>query len=339
MVKVWLIAALCTTAFGASITYNYTGNTFTVCNGATFLNVNCPANSFSDYDIASLTFSTLGANLSSANEASSPNLIAWMIGDALGDTPSFSSTDANAASELTALSLSTNSGGGITGWAMAAETPGFFLSPTSFLAGGTFYGINNPTFIGGSGFPNADDLIGNGGNTNSAPGGGYNLSNGFTGSWTETLNGFQGGTTAAPVFLLGGSPVAKVTGTISGLGAEEYYGFYWNGGAFSATASIMGASGAGSYLFTEGPAASFCGGGASQTLNSGDSFMSTIAIGILAPGQYCIGIDADNANDPNFALTFNTPLSSGPEPSGFALISVGLGVGVLRHAKRGRQHS
>jgi hypothetical protein len=134
--------------------------------------------------------------------------------------------------------------------------------------------------------------------------------------------------------------VAAVTGTISGLGAEEYYGFFWPGGAFSATASISGASGAASYLFTEGLAGSFCSGGASQTLNSADSFTSTISNANLPPGQYCIGIDANNANDPNFSVTFITPVRGVPEPSCFLLLSVGLGmIGVLRHAKRGRHDS
>jgi hypothetical protein len=190
MVRTWLILAVFAPAFGGSITYNYTGNTFDVCNGATFLNVNCPANSFSDYDIASLTFSApLGANLSSASEASSPNLLAWTFSDALGDTPSFSSTDTNAATELQELSLSTNGSGAITGWTMLAETAGFFLTPTTFLPGGTSFYIVSPSFIGGgSGLPEADSLIGNGGNTNGAPGGGWNLSSGVPGTWTETSN-------------------------------------------------------------------------------------------------------------------------------------------------------
>lgn len=335
MVKTWLMLAVCTPAvFGASIAYNYTGNTFTVCNGATSINGNCPANVFSDRILASATFSSpLGANLSSANEASS--VVAWTMGDALGLTPSFSSLDANAAAEFQGLVLSTNGVGGISAWGMVAETAGFFLNPTTFLPGGTFYGINNPTFIGGSGFPNADDLIGNGGNTNSAPGGGWNVSSGLTGTWTETLNGFQGGTTAAPVFLLSGSPVAGVSGSIGGQGAQEYYGFYWAGGAFSATASITGASGTASYLFSEGLASGFCGGGASSTLNSVDSFTSTIGSADLAPGQYCIGIDANSPNDPNFSITFNTPVSAVPEPSGLILLSAGLGmIRVLRRAKR-----
>jgi hypothetical protein len=72
-------------------------------------------------------------------------------------------------------------------------------------------------------------------------------------------------------------------------------------------------------------------------LNSADSFTGTIAIGNLAAGQYCIGIDATSSQDPNFALTFNTPVtgSQAPEPSGFLLLPISLGmIGVLRRAKR-----
>jgi hypothetical protein len=119
------------------------------------------------------------------------------------------------------------------------------------------------------------------------------------------LIGFQGGTSvAAPV--LPGAIVAVVTGSISGQGSESYYSFQWSGGAFSATASVTGASNTASYLFSEGPTGS-CNSG-SMTLNSGDSFTSTISVPNLTPGQYCIGIDATNSNDPAFTLTFNTPV-------------------------------
>ena len=324
---------LCAVAFGDTITYNYTGNSFTVCNGTNSINGACPANSFTDYNVASLTFSApLGANLSNANEVSSPDLLSWMIGDSLGNIPTFASTDPNAAAEITGMgvanfqngiSISTNSNGAITGWTMEASNA---------QAGA---GIWNPAPIGGSGFPVANAIVGN------VSGVFWHLSNGFTGTWTQTLNGFEGGTAAAPVFLLGGSPVAGVSGTIGGQGAEEYYGFFWAGGAFSATASISGASADASYLFTEGLAGSFCSGGASQTLNSGDSFSQTISIGNLAPGQYCIGIDANSANDPNFSLTFNTPVSgvaAGPEPSSFILLSTAFGMGVVaRRVKRSRR--
>ena len=69
----------------------------------------------------------------------------------------------------------------------------------------------------------------------------------------------------------------------------------------------------------------------SQTLNSSNGFDSTISVGNLAAGAYCVGIDANSANDPNFALSFNTPVSSSPEPSTFVLVSGGVVVAVCRN--------
>lgn len=158
----------------------------------------------------------------------------------------------------------------------------------------------------------------------------------------ETLINFQGGSSSTPVLLPSGEPVAELSGTIGGVGSEDYYLFSWAGGAFSATASITDAPNVGaSYLFSGGNAGS-CSSGGTATLNSDDSFTNTITIGDLAAGQYCIGIDANNANDPAFALTFNTPVTgtSTPEPSGFVLLSIGLGmISFLRLTKRGADKS
>jgi hypothetical protein len=129
-----------------------------------------------------------------------------------------------------------------------------------------------------------------------------------------------------------GTSVGEVTGTISGEGTEDYYGFYWGGGAFSATTSVTGASSGASYLFSEGLAGG-CNS-STATLNSGDGFTGTISVPSLAPGIYCIGIDANSPDDPAFTLTFNTPVSGVPEPSAFVLLSAALGmIGVLRLAK------
>jgi hypothetical protein len=132
----------------------------------------------------------------------------------------------------------------------------------------------------------------------------------------------QGGTTSSPVFLVGAQN-SEVTGTISGLGAEDYYSFYWGGGAFSATASVTGASNGGSYIFSAG-VASVCSSIGSQTLNSGDGFSNIISNADLPPGEYCIGLNANSANDPNFSLTFSSPVGNTPEPSTFMLLLGGL---------------
>ena len=152
----------------------------------------------------------------------------------------------------------------------------------------------------------------------------------------ETLHFFQGGLSSAPVPLPSGQLVGDVTGTISDDAPQDYYSFYWNGGAFSATATINGASSDASYLFSEGVAGS-CYSGASQPLNSGGGFTGTIATN-LAAGQYCIGIEAGGGEDPPYDLTFNTPVTGQvPEPSGFVLLSIGLAaMGVFRLGKRSR---
>ena len=143
----------------------------------------------------------------------------------------------------------------------------------------------------------------------------------------STLTSFTGGSSSAPAALPAATLVGAITGSIGGLGSQDYYSFFWPGGSFSATASLTGAPNpTSSYLFSEG-VTSACNGVASLTLNNGDSFTGTITNANLAAGQYCIGIDANNPTDPNFTLTFNTPVTSqAPEPTGLVLFSIGAGM-------------
>jgi hypothetical protein len=294
---------------GSPVTYYYTGKPFSQCDGGSPpLGAGpCPPSSLykSDYEIASLTFGApLAPNLSNANLAASPNLISWTIGDALG-LVSFSSTDANASTELQDLSLSTDSTGSIASWTLGAQPAPF----ENGQPGNAYIYVQGPASFNQQGFLVADALSYDGG---SEPGGaGYNLGNALAGTWSETLRNVQGGTTAAPVSLLSGSPVAQVSGTISGQGAQDYYTFYWGGGAFGATAYISGASSSASYLLTEGSAGA-CTGGASQTLSTHGplSFLGTITVPSLPPGEYCIGIDANNSSEPPFLLNFSPPVSA-----------------------------
>jgi hypothetical protein len=291
-------------------TYSYKGSNFTSCDGgAPPTGEVCPANYTSDYDTATLSFTApLPPNLSNVNVMSLPSFTAWQIGDAQGEV-SFSSTKANyqfgaASFAENGFFVSTNGDGNITAWSTCVETLNYSGHP-----GQSYICIFSPTGINGQGQPYADALSYNGGDGNPGPTGGWNLGNGVPGAWTESVSGFQGGTTSAPVFVLAGSSAGSVAGTISGQGAEDYYGFYWNGGAFSASASVGGASNAASYLFTEGTTAGLCSGGASITLNQANNFTGTIAMPNLEPGEYCIGLNANNSNDPPFSLTFNTPVS------------------------------
>jgi len=144
----------------------------------------------------------------------------------------------------------------------------------------------------------------------------------------------QGGTGFAPV-ALNAPEIGQVFGSIGGLGTQDYYSFTWAGGTFSATASVTGPpNGSASYLFSEGVVGT-CGSGGSATLNTGDSFTGTITIPNLAAGQYCIGLDANSSNDPNFTLTFNTPVQGVPEPATFTFFLSGLAViGVVFRRRR-----
>jgi len=147
---------------------------------------------------------------------------------------------------------------------------------------------------------------------------------------------FQGGPASAPVVLVSGTTLGAITGTIGGDGSEDYYSFFWGGGEFSVTTTITGANPGASYGFSFNPVFSGCANGP-VALNSSNHFSYTyVSSPLLAAGQYCIGIDANSANDPAFMLTFNTPVagSSTPEPSDFALLSIGLGIIGLRCCRK-----
>jgi hypothetical protein len=308
------MAVAAPTAKAGSITYTYQGNDF-----ASFTTSPSPYTT-SDAITGSFTIaSALADNLTAGNITS--NVSTFSFTDGAVNTLIPSNTG-----DQTFL-FSTNSQGNITAWRIGLITNVAAPNNNAVFTCNGISGVNNCT-----NFPIDESYVHNGQST------GYNESD--PGTWTSTLNGFQGGPGSMPVFLLSGPPVAEVTGTIGGLGSEDYYSFLWAGGAFSATASITGANTGASYLFSEGVAGT-CSGGGTATLNGSDSFSSTIATANLAAGQYCIGIDANNSNDPAFALTFNTPVEgvATPEPSTVVLLSAGLGMIVLRLTKRSREDS
>ena len=322
MTKFWLIAALLSaSAFGGSITYNYTGHNFFTCSFGT-----CPANFRSDYITASVTLNNpLGLNQPLTNylaAGNTQNLLSWTLGDHLG-LFAFSSNDANSSNELNdvltgenTLALATNGAGNI----------------SVYLMDGPVGGIIGPPIVNPPGAPPGTviaDFVEIQLNQPSE----WDAYASTGGTWTQSLNGFPGGTNSAPVFFILGSPVSGVSGSIAGAGSQDYYGFYWQGGAFNASETVTGAALDAGYLFSLGTPAN-CRGLDSQNLNVGDNFTSTISIANLSAGTYCIGIEADNAADPNYAITFNTPVNTTPEPCTCVLLTSGLGLIALLRRRR-----
>jgi hypothetical protein len=222
--------------------------------------------------------------------------------------------------------LSTNGSGAIVGYQVEAA-----------VQMGWDVAMFNPQVVGGGSgmlFADAVDAV-----TNTITDTGFSASSHLTGQWTEAVNGFQGGTSSAPVFLIGGVPITAVSGTIGGDGSQEYYSFLWGGGSLSIGASVTGAPGTASYLLTGG-GSNNCSNLGSQSLNSSNNFSNTLSLASLAPGQYCIGLSASDLADPNFELTFSTPVSAVPEPTTFVLLSFGMAtISVLRRTHNSRQRS
>jgi hypothetical protein len=158
MLKAWLIPALCsvscTVGLAGNATYVYTGSPFTICD-------NCPINYMQDYLYADVTFSSpLPANQAATNELKAANLVSWTVGDIL-QTFVYSSSDANAASEITELQLSTDANGAISGYYIDTLAPygGLISAAGATLASANGFniwttGCNTPgqwwTYIPGS---------------------------------------------------------------------------------------------------------------------------------------------------------------------------------------------
>jgi len=299
-------------AFGGPITYtyNYTGNAVYCSYGA------CPANITSDYATASVTLNTQAAPNVGVNwlaPAYQQYLVSWVFGDALGYV-NYASTDPNASSEVTYLAFN----GAGTDYTIATASPAsefdIFDPP-----------MNVPSINGGT-YQVADHLA--------AANGSWQGTSPNPGQWSLSVNGEQGGTASAPVFLTTFLPVSSVSGTTSGDGSMDYYSFYWAGGAFSASTDFSNILSSGDmFQFSLGLVGS-CNTLASATLNGTNNYTGSISQGNLSPGTYCIGIDQTAGSDPNYVLTFQTPLSSAvPEPGTFVILWGGLAV--IAAARRG----
>lgn len=304
MNKTWLLFTLCSASFGGPITYtyNYVGNTVDCSYGT------CPADIKSDYATASVTLTSPAPLFQRVNWLAPSNqssLFSWTLGDALGYI-SLASTDANASSEIRNLAFN----GIMTSYALVSATPNNLVA------------ILNPAIdvpaVGGGTYRVADHL--------QAPDGSWQGTSAKPGHWYLMINGEQGGPASAPVLLTTGLPVTGVSATTSGSGSTDYYSFYWAGGAFSAGTVISNILSAGdSFQFSLGLLGS-CNTLANTTLDGTNNYTGSISQGNLSAGNYCIGIAQTAGLDPNYMITFDTPLSAAPEPAAFLLAGAGLAV-------------
>jgi hypothetical protein len=293
--------AAASTAHASPVTYSYVGLPFTSDSAGS------PWTS-SDFISGSLTVSAPFADNLSLSPLAGGNSISLVTSYSFSDgLYTWNPSD----SVVADLNVSTSANGRIADWVLALSGDKGFAGSLLFLSGCAGCSPGGVT---------GDEVTNAANDKNSA--------NNASGAWSLTNPvslTLPGGGPTDPLFLSSGSPVGAVTGDIGGQGSEDYYAFSWAGGAFSASASIPGGSSSASYLFSAGVTGT-CGGDGSVTLNGSDGFAGTIAIPDLAPGQYCIGLDANSPSDPTFTLTFNTPVvSSVPEPSSVILLSVGVG--------------
>lgn len=233
-----------------------------------------------------------------------------------------------------------------------------FRGPLTLASGSGYFGIGG--YAGGYGVPNTGfSFTGMSGQLTALtdaprPIGGLVVGYSYVvPNAPEEVAGVQGGSVDSPVVLPPGQ-VGKVTANIGGeFDADQYYGFRWNrGGLFQTTAEVLNADPSAVYslrLLDSGRNLLH-----QLELNAGNGFRDTLKVGRLKIGDYVIGISLLNGASASaltfqradfslqsttdaaqFALSFDTPVGSVPEPASWALM-IG-GFGLVGTAARRRQ--
>ena len=143
----------------------------------------------------------------------------------------------------------------------------------------------------------------------------------------QVIADLAGGTADIPRILPSGH-VGSISSSISGgtSASEQYYSFRWETGDFAAVASITGANPLADfhYQLLDGVTHDVL---VDLILDAANGFTKQLNYDGLAGGIYELGLYTDSPYDPQFSLTFNTPvLSSAPEPSAWLLMLAGFGI-------------
>lgn len=150
-----------------------------------------------------------------------------------------------------------------------------------------------------------------------------------------TLANIDGGTPANPLPLPVVGRIGQLTGTIGDAGATDYFQFFWSGGNFQANASLIGADPKSSFQFQLYDNDSNLL--QDLHLDASNGFFGNMSQS-LPRGLFTVGLLANQFIDPEFTITFVTPVEGAgaiPEPSTWAMLIIGFaGMGSALRVKR-----
>lgn len=152
--------------------------------------------------------------------------------------------------------------------------------------------------------------------------------------FTRTLVDFEGGTLENPQELPVTGRIGSISGSIGGVGDQDFYEIFWEGGFFAANVNLTGADPTNSFhfqLYDDGQDLL-----SDQLLNFDNDYSGTIT-GFIDRGRYLVGLYSDGDLDPFFTINFITPVGAPvPEPSAWAMMIGGatLTGGVMRSRRR-----
>ncbi len=155
-----------------------------------------------------------------------------------------------------------------------------------------------------------------------------------------TLTNIEGGTPENPLPLPVVGHIGQLTGSIGDAGSTDYFQYFWPGGLFEAHASLTGADPKSSFQFQLYDSQSVLLQDIHLDASNGFAWAMSQT---LPKGLFTIGLLANEFIDPQFTITFLTPVQGVgvvPEPSTWGMLILGFaGVGSALRFRRRRSLS